>query len=62
MSVRSPDSILISIYPEAVRNLADQLACRELGLQRCNPFVDLTLDYCRNTAFLYHMFRSKPMF
>lgn len=45
-----------------IRNLADQLACRELGLQHCNPFVDLTLDYCRNTAVLYHMFRSKPMF
>ncbi len=45
-----------------ILNLADQLACRELGMPHCNAFVDLTLDYCRNTAFLYHMFRSKPMF
>jgi ADP-ribosylglycohydrolase len=43
-------------------HLADQLASGEPGLQPCNPFVDLSRDYCRNTAFLYHMFRSKPMF
>jgi ADP-ribosylglycohydrolase len=42
--------------------LAEQLAAQKVGLQCPNPLLDLTLDYCRNTAFLYHMFRSKPMF
>jgi ADP-ribosylglycohydrolase len=42
--------------------LADQLACREFGLKRLNPVIDLFFDYYRNTDFLYHMFRSKPMY
>ncbi|HEY9785716.1 MAG TPA: ADP-ribosylglycohydrolase family protein [Candidatus Obscuribacterales bacterium] len=41
--------------------LSDRLASREFNLPRTNPLVDLTQDYCRNTAFLYHMFRCKPM-
>ncbi len=47
---------------EHIRNLANLMACKQMGLRGGNAFVDLALDYCRNTAFLYHMFRSKPMF
>lgn len=42
--------------------LADRLASGERGLQPTNPLQDLALDYGRNNAFLYHMFRSKPMY
>lgn len=42
--------------------LADRLAGRQFGLEQSNPFMDLVLDYARNTSFLFHMFRDKPMF
>jgi ADP-ribosyl-[dinitrogen reductase] hydrolase len=45
-----------------ILTLADRLALNEFGIQHCDPIIDVALDYCRNTAFLYHMFRSKPMY
>lgn len=44
-----------------ILNLADQLASEHPILKHPNAFIDLAQDYCRNTSFIYHMFRSKPM-
>jgi ADP-ribosyl-[dinitrogen reductase] hydrolase len=45
-----------------ILDLGDRLASGQVGLQRRNLLVDLAQDYGRNTAFLYHMVRSKPMY
>lgn len=45
-----------------ILSLADRLAKNDYGSIKRNVLVDIVLDYCHNTCFLFNMFLSKPMF
>lgn len=44
-----------------ILSLADGIEAQDFKTPASNALVDLVFDYIHNTAFLFHMFRSKPM-